>query len=131
MHNLPIRIYYENTDAGGVVYHAQYLNFFERARTEFLRSLSFSQESLLRDKIAFVVKKIEIDYKIPARLDDLLNVETNIIDIKKASILFQQKLLKDNLCLSEAKVLVACVDLNRMKPIAVPQEIYQSVQQAV
>ena len=131
MHNLPIRIYYENTDAGGVVYHAQYLNFFERARTEFLRSLSFSQESLLRDKIAFVVKKIEIDYKIPARLDDLLNVETNIIDIKKASILFQQKLLKDNLCLSEAKVLVACVDLNRMKPIAVPQEIYQAMQQAV
>ncbi|MGX2949319.1 tol-pal system-associated acyl-CoA thioesterase [Ursidibacter sp. B-7004-1] len=129
--NFPIRIYYENTDAGGVVYHAQYLNFFERARTEFLRSLSFSQESLLRDKIAFVVKKIEIDYKMPARLDDLLNVETTIIDIKKASILFQQKLLKDNLCLSEAKVLVACVDLNRMKPIAVPQEIYQAMQQAV
>ncbi|MGX2985957.1 tol-pal system-associated acyl-CoA thioesterase [Ursidibacter sp. B-7004-1] len=126
--NFPIRIYYENTDAGGVVYHAQYLNFFERARTEFLRSLSFSQESLLRDKIAFVVKKIEIDYKMPARLDDLLNVETTIIDIKKASILFQQKLLKDNLCLSEAKVLVACVDLNRMKPIAVPQEIYQAMQ---
>ncbi|MGX3013675.1 tol-pal system-associated acyl-CoA thioesterase [Ursidibacter sp. B-7004-1] len=129
--NFPIRIYYENTDAGGVVYHAQYLNFFERARTEFLRSLSFSQESLLTDKIAFVVKKIEIDYKMPARLDDLLNVETTIIDIKKASILFQQKLLKDNLCLSEAKVLVACVDLNRMKPIAVPQEIYQAMQQAV
>ncbi|MGX2955581.1 tol-pal system-associated acyl-CoA thioesterase [Ursidibacter sp. B-7004-1] len=129
--NFPIRIYYENTDAGGVVYHAQYLNFFERARTEFLRSLSFSQENLLRDKIAFVVKKIEIDYKVPARLDDLLNVETTIIDIKKASILFQQKLLKDNLCLSEAKVLVACVDLNRMKPIAVPQEIYQAMQQAV
>ncbi|KAE9536576.1 tol-pal system-associated acyl-CoA thioesterase [Ursidibacter arcticus] len=129
--NFPIRIYYENTDAGGVVYHAQYLNFFERARTEFLRSLSFSQENLLRDKIAFVVKKIEIDYKVPARLDDLLNVETTIIDIKKASILFQQKLLKDNLCLSEARVLVACVDLNRMKPIAVPQEIYQAMQQAV
>ncbi|MBV6539904.1 tol-pal system-associated acyl-CoA thioesterase [Ursidibacter maritimus] len=129
--NFPIRIYYENTDAGGVVYHSQYLNFFERARTEFLRSLSFSQESLLRDKIAFVVKKIEIDYKVPARLDDLLNVETTIIDIKKASILFQQKLLKDNLCLSEAKVLVACVDLNRMKPMAVPQEIYQAMQQAV
>ncbi|KAE9542024.1 tol-pal system-associated acyl-CoA thioesterase [Ursidibacter maritimus] len=129
--NFPIRIYYENTDAGGVVYHAQYLNFFERARTEFLRSLSFSQENLLRDRIAFVVKKIEIDYKVPARLDDLLNVETTIIDIKKASILFQQKLLKDNLCLSEARVLVACVDLNRMKPIAVPQEIYQAMQQAV
>lgn len=128
MNNLPIRVYYENTDAGGVVYHAQYLNFFERGRTEFLRHLAFSQQDLLQEKIAFVVKKLEIDYKIPAKLDDLLCVETQMSEIKKASMVFEQRLWRGDCCLSEAKVLVACVDLDKMKPIPVPQAIYQALQ---
>ena len=116
--HFPIRVYYEDTDAGGVVYHASYVRFFERARTEFLRNKGFSQQSLLSKNIAFVVKKLEIDYKMPGRLDDLLSVETEIKEIKKASIIFEQKL-----CLSHAIVSVASVDLLKMKPIAIPKDI--------
>jgi tol-pal system-associated acyl-coA thioesterase len=121
--HFPIRVYYEDTDAGGVVYHASYVCFFERARTEFLRNKGFSQQSLLSENIAFVVKKLEIDYKTPARLDDLLSVETEIKEIKKATIIFEQKLLRDQVCISYAIVSVASVDLLKMKPIAIPKNI--------
>lgn len=83
-----LRVYYENTDAGGVVYHAQYLHFFERARTEFLRQLGFSQQQLLEQNLAFVVKRLEIDYNVAARLDDLLTVETQIVKLKKPPSFF-------------------------------------------
>lgn len=126
--HFPIRVYYENTDAGGVVYHAQYLNFFERARTECLRALAFSQQTLLEQNLAFVVKKLEIDYKQPARLDDLLSVETKLSEIKKASMTFEQHLWRDEICLCSAKVIVASVDLAKMKPIAIPHAIYQALQ---
>ncbi|AHG75982.1 tol-pal system-associated acyl-CoA thioesterase [Mannheimia varigena] len=126
--DFPIRVYYEDTDAGGVVYHSNYLKFFERARTEFLRQYNFSQQELFAQSIAFVVKKIEIEYKFPARLDDLLNVETTISAFKKATILFQQNLWKDGGCLSSATVTVACVDLVKMKPIAIPDDIRQALQ---
>lgn len=126
--HFPIRVYYENTDAGGVVYHAQYLNFFERARTEYLRSLGFSQQQLLEQNLAFVVKRVEIDYKLPARLDDQLIVETKVIEKKKASLVFQQFLWRESCCLSQAKVVVASVDLIKMKPVAMPQQIYQLLQ---
>ncbi|WP_301099437.1 tol-pal system-associated acyl-CoA thioesterase [Otariodibacter sp.] len=124
----PIRVYYENTDAGGVVYHAQYLNFFERARTELLRTLSFSQQKLFAEKIAFVVKKIEIDYKATARLDDMLIIETEIVKLKKASIIFKQKLWREKECLTEATVTVACVNLEKMKPIVIPDVILVQLQ---
>ncbi|MEG9498361.1 tol-pal system-associated acyl-CoA thioesterase [Mannheimia indoligenes] len=126
--NFPIRVYYEDTDAGGVVYHANYLNFFERARTEFLRQYNFSQQALFAKSLAFVVKKIEIDYKLPARLDDLLNVETTISEFKKATLVFKQTLWKQDICLSEATVTVASVDLVKMKPVAIPDDIRQALQ---
>ncbi|AIZ79292.1 tol-pal system-associated acyl-CoA thioesterase [Actinobacillus equuli subsp. equuli] len=126
--NFPIRVYYEDTDAGGVVYHANYICFFERARTEYLRQVGFSQQQLLAGSFAFVVKKLEIDYKIPARLDDLLRVETVVTELKKATIVFQQQLWRDDICLSEAKVTVASVDLTKMKPVAIPDEICQALQ---
>lgn len=128
MKHFPIRVYYENTDAGGVVYHAQYLNFFERARTEYLRALGFSQQQLLEQNLAFVVKKLEIDYKAPARLDDQLVIESRVAEIKKASLLFEQSLWREKICLSQAKVWVASVDLLKMKPVAIPQPIYQTLQ---
>ena len=124
----PIRVYYEDTDAGGVVYHARYLHFFERARTEFLRLAGFSQQVLFSQNLAFVVKKMEIDYKIPARLDDFLFVETTISELKGAKIVFRQQLWFDECCLSEATVTVASVDLTKMKPIAVPSEIVEALQ---
>lgn len=126
--HFPIRVYYEDTDAGGVVYHAQYLNFFERARTEYLRTLGFSQQQLLEQNLAFVVKKIEIDYKMPARLDDLLVIDTTIVEIKKASLVFKQSLWREDRCLSQAFVQVATVNLLTMKPIAMPHPIYQALQ---
>lgn len=124
----PVRIYYEDTDAGGVVYHARYLHFFERARTEFLREKGFSQQLLLAQNLAFVVKKMEIDYKIPARLDDFLTVESEIIELKGARIVFQQRLLKGETCLSEATVVVASVDISKMRAVSVPDEIQQALQ---
>lgn len=126
-----VRVYYEDTDAGGVVYHARYLHFFERARTEFLRQLGFSQQLLLAENIAFVVKKMEIDYKIAAKLDDLLHVETTISQIKGASIVFIQRLFRQTECLSEATIRVASVDLAKMKPIAVPKAISMRSQQCI
>ena len=121
---IPIRIYYEDTDAGGVVYHARYLHFFERARTEYFRSIGFTQQVLLREQqIAFVVKSLVIDYKFPAKLDDWLFVEMEIVAIKGATILFKQYLKRDTDVLSMADVKVACVDLNKMKPVAIPEEL--------
>ncbi|ARU64259.1 tol-pal system-associated acyl-CoA thioesterase [Histophilus somni] len=121
---LPVRVYYEDTDAGGVVYHARYLHFFERARTEYLRTLNFSQQNLLNErKVAFVVKSIRIDYCVPAKLDDLLIVETYVVAIKGASIVFSQILKRDDEIISQAVVKVASVDLVKMRPVAIPQEI--------
>lgn len=121
---MPIRVYYEDTDAGGVVYHARYLHFFERARTEYLRQLGFSQQHLLNERnYAFVVKTMQIDYRLAAKLDDLLMVETTVGSIKGATILFSQQIKRDNLVICTAEVKVACVDLSKMKPAAIPEEI--------
>lgn len=120
----PARIYYEDTDAGGVVYHARYLHFFERARTEYLRTLDFSQQMLLNERnVAFVVKTMTIDYRLPARLDDWLVVETKISEVRGAAILFTQQLKRDELILCTATVKVASVDLSKMKPVALPDEV--------
>ncbi|MCK3657597.1 tol-pal system-associated acyl-CoA thioesterase [Pasteurellaceae bacterium Pebbles2] len=120
----PIRVYYEDTDAGGVVYHARYLHFYERARTEFLRHLQFSQQALLAEKqIAFVVKSMSIDYDFPAKLDDLLTVETVVDEVKRATVVFSQCLKREERILSKATVKVACVDLGKMKPVALPTEV--------
>ena len=120
----PVRIYYEDTDAGGVVYHARSLHFFERARTEYLRTLDFSQQILLNERnVAFVVKTMTIDYRLPARLDDWLVVETKISEVRGAAILFTQQLKRDELILCTATVKVASVDLSKMKPVALPDEV--------
>ncbi|MFZ7108420.1 tol-pal system-associated acyl-CoA thioesterase [Avibacterium avium] len=122
--SLPIRVYYEDTDAGGVVYHARYLHFFERARTDYLRELGFSQQALLDEhNLAFVVKTMQIDYRLAAKLDDLLTVETEVSVIKGATILFSQQIKRNDVLICTAEVKVACVDLTKMKPVAIPQEI--------
>ncbi|MDP0106293.1 tol-pal system-associated acyl-CoA thioesterase [Glaesserella parasuis] len=124
--DFPIRVYYEDTDAGGVVYHACYLHFFERARTEFLRQLGFSQQLLLSQSMAFVVKKMEIDYKKPAYLDDFLTVKSIISELKGAKIVFKQTLWRGEECLCEVRVVVVSVDLSKMKAIAIPEDIKQA-----
>lgn len=119
----PIRVYYEDTDAGGVVYHARYLAFYERARTEMLRQCNVSQQALLDELgVAFVVKKMSIEYIFPARLDDLLVVHSVIENVRRASLVFKQKILdQSGRIYSEAEVLIACVDFNKKKPCVFPE----------
>ena len=123
--NWNARVYYEDTDAGGVVYHARYLAFFERARTEMLRQLNISQQTLLQEGIAFVVKKMDISYDFPARLDDMLTISTKIEQIRKASIIFKQTILNQNKqIISSADVVIACVNMTKMKPCALPKSLF-------
>lgn len=126
--DFPIRVYYEDTDAGGVVYHARYLHFFERARTEWLRQFGFSQQRLFDEKLAFVVKKMTMDYKLPARLDDLLTVKSQLVEMKGAKLIFEQTLWNNDVCLNQATVTVACVNLEKMKPIALPEKLLLALQ---
>lgn len=126
----PVRVYYEDTDAGGVVYHARYVVFFERARTEMLRQHNFHQQALLSENIAFVVRRITVDYLASARLDDLLQVESEIVTMRGASLTFAQRILNaEGQLLSQADVLVACIDPHQMKPIALPKSIVAEFKQ--
>ena len=123
--NWNARVYYEDTDAGGVVYHARYLAFYERARTEMLRQLNISQQTLLQEGIAFVVKKMDISYDFPARLDDMLTISTQVEQIRKASIIFKQTILNQNKqIISSADVVIACVNMTKMKPCALPKSLF-------
>ncbi|WP_217512165.1 tol-pal system-associated acyl-CoA thioesterase [Vibrio metschnikovii] len=120
----PITVYYEDTDAGGVVYHANYLKFFERARTEILRSLGFSQQQLLEQNIGFVVRSASVDFIRAARLDDQLTVKTSVVELKKVSLTFCQELVNPNgQLLCKALVKVACIDNQKMRPTGLPQSM--------
>lgn len=111
-----VRVYWEDTDAGGVVYYANYLKFMERARTEWLRSLGFEQDTLRdRDGIVFVVRRVEIDYLAPARLDDLLTLDMQLIDVTRTSMTVTQTISSDK-PLTRARVQLACVDAVSFKP---------------
>jgi acyl-CoA thioester hydrolase len=131
MSTLAVRIYYEDTDAGGVVYYANYLKFFERGRTEFLRELNIEQDTLLEENIAFVVRKVDMDCLKPARFNALLSVKTQITHRKKASLMFKQEVFHEKgelLC--QASTLIACVNLQKMKPAAIPAEIIEVIASA-
>ncbi|NVK25535.1 MAG: tol-pal system-associated acyl-CoA thioesterase [Gammaproteobacteria bacterium] len=122
--NFPIRVYYEDTDAGGIVYHANYLKFCERARTEYLRDLGIEQDAYLEHNIAFVVKSMDIDFKIAAKFNEQLLVKTKIVHIKRASVEFEQTIInKNEQLVFSAKVQVACVNTKVMKPSAIPDLI--------
>jgi acyl-CoA thioester hydrolase len=122
-HELPIRVYYEDTDAGGVVYHASYLAFAERGRTEFLRAAGYEHAPLLKeDGIAFAVVAININYKGPAKLDDLLRVKTQLTKVGGASMEMQQDIYREDQLITELKVTLVCVDGN-FKAVRLPAEI--------
>jgi len=121
---IPMRVYYEDTDAGGIVYYANYLKFFERARTEWLRALGIEQDSLLSKNVAFVVAKVLMENKKPARFNELLTVSSQISTLKHASIVFAQTIHNsagDIICTAEIKV--ACIALQEMKARAIPAEV--------
>ncbi|SJN55944.1 Acyl-CoA thioester hydrolase YbgC [Vibrio ruber DSM 16370] len=121
----PVTIYYEDTDAGGVVYHANYLKFFERGRTEMLREQGVCQRELLEQNMGFVVRSMELDFLKAARLDDNLVVITQLTEKKKASLIFCQELVnprEEVLC--RAIVKVACIDIQKMKPQGIPDTVF-------
>lgn len=121
----PVRVYWEDTDAGGVVYHASYLRFLERARTEWLRRLGVDQMALKQATgLAFMVHRMEIDFLKPALLDDELMVAVEVKERRSASILFAQTITRaDGAELIQAQVRAACVDLRRMQPARIPDEM--------
>lgn len=124
----PITIYYEDTDAGGVVYHSNYLKFFERARTELLRQHGVSQQVLLEKSVGFVVKNVTMDFIQGARLDEQLIVETFITEIKRVSLTFCQLLVNfEGKVLCKATVKVGCIDNTKMKPTAIPSFILSEI----
>ena len=123
--SLPVRVYYEDTDAGGVVYYANYLKFCERARTEWLRTFGVSQQALIDEQgLGFVVRSVQADYLAPARLDDALIVVTQVAMLRRASILFEQQLMRGQELLFTARVLLASIDLRRQKPVAIPASLH-------
>ena len=122
-----IRVYWEDTDAGGVVYYANYLKFMERARTEWLRSVGFEQQ-VLRDShgVVFVVRRVEIDYLAPARLDDLLRVTTGLLEMTRTCLTVAQEISADNL-LTRAKVQIVCIDPASFKPVKIPTPLLEKL----
>lgn len=126
---LPVRVYIEDTDAGGIVYYVNYLKFMERARTEWLRSLGFQHYSLLQDDFLFVVHRAEIDYRRPARIDDELVVGLEVEKTGRASLLFRQCVTRqaDGELLADGLVKVACVSRTQLAPRAMPENIYNAV----
>ena len=119
------RVYYEDTDAGGIVYYVNYLKFMERARTERLRELGFAQSSLAGENLLFVVHSSEARYHAPARLDDELLVSAEVIELNRASLRFKQQVRRadDETLLCEGRFLVACVRADSLKPRAIPEAL--------
>lgn len=124
----PVRVYYEDTDAGGVVYYANYLRFLERARTELLRNLGFGQAALAADAgIAFAVRSLTVEFLKPARLDDRLEIITRIDSLGRAQAVFEQHIERDGETLLTATVRLACLDLQRGRAAAMPTDIHNEL----
>ncbi|WP_374659801.1 tol-pal system-associated acyl-CoA thioesterase [Inhella sp.] len=126
---LALRVYYEDTDAGGVVYYANYLRFLERARTEWLRQLGCAREELRAEcGWLFVVRRVEADYLRPARLDDLLTVHARVVETRGASLVFKQWITHEaGHELMHARVQVACVDAQHFRPQRLPRPLLEQL----
>ncbi|WP_250534595.1 tol-pal system-associated acyl-CoA thioesterase [Caballeronia sp. AZ10_KS36] len=120
----PIRVYYEDTDAGGIVFYANYLKFFERARTEWLRACGIDQQRLAEsDGIVFVVKRTSVEYSAPARLDDVIRVVSRIERLGRASVDFHQEAWRDGVLLASGEIRVASVDRASIRPAGIPAAV--------
>jgi len=124
----PVRVYYEDTDAGGVVYYANYLRFMERARTEWLRELGYEQDVLREYGTLFAVKHADIDYHRPARFNQRLDVLSAITNMGRVSITFRQRVMHELNCLTEASVKVVCLNEATFKPRAIPETMREGLQ---
>ena len=120
----PVRVYYDDTDAGGIVYHAHYLRMMEHARTEWLRSLGFEQDVLLeRHRRQFAVTSMSIDFVSPARFNDRLAVSVQVVASGGASLTFAQEVRRDETALCRARVRAACIDSDTMLPARMPDTL--------
>ena len=127
-HSIPIRIYYEDTDAGGVVYHASYIRFAERGRTEFLRHVGFENTQIYKDfGVLFVVRHLDADYLSPAFLDDYLTLTTEITSMKNTSFIMSHRLENDEKSIFEMKVVIACIGEDK-RPVKIPEVLRNALQ---
>ena len=125
--SIAIRVYFQDTDAGEVVYHATYLNFLERARTEWLRHLGFGQQEIeQRYGVLFVVRSIDMKFVQPARLDDLVNADVDIFRLGRAQVTLQQEVRRNTSTLVRAKVNLACVSREEFRPQPLPEAIAEA-----
>jgi len=126
--SLPVRVYYEDTDTGGVVYHSNYLNFMERARTEWLRALGFEQDELLREYgVIFAVSAVSVAFHKPARFNELLSVTVALDRRGAASLTLKQEVRRGDELLASGEVRVACLDAQRFAPVAIPAHVADTV----
>jgi acyl-CoA thioester hydrolase len=130
----PVRVYYEDTDSGGVVYYANYLKFMERARTEWLRSLGLEQDQLIDEfGVLFAVRSVALDYRAPARFNDALQVSVAPLKKGRASLMFTQQVVRDTgearqgQLLCEGKIKIACLDVRTLRPRPLPDPVYAEI----
>lgn len=122
----PVRVYYEDTDAGGVVYYANYLKFFERARTEMLRDRGFEQDQLIDSEgIIFAVRSVQVDYLKPAHFNELIHVSAEVVQIKNASFTFEQTITRGDDVLTKSLIRCACLDAQTLRPKVIPEPIIE------
>ena len=127
--SLPVRVYFQDTDAGGVVYHSNYLNFMERARTEWLRAHGYSNAGLMKEfGMVFVVRSIKLDYLKPALLDDCLEVTAHINEIGRSRVSLIQSIMRGAEVLTKAEVHLVCVSLASFKPSSVPEVLRKQLE---
>ena len=132
MSSLQIRIYFEDTDAQGLVYNSNYLKYLERGRTEFLRNLGYDQKKLLKEGLIFVVKKVNLDFVKPAELDEIIEVKSKIESVKKVSFTFVQEIFDSNQKkILDANVKCGCLEIKNKKPFKIPYGLYQSMKENI
>ncbi len=128
---LPLRVYIEDTDAGGIVYYVNYLKFMERSRTEFLRALGYDKPAMLEGDLLLVVHSAQVNYLRPARLDDLLLVSSQVDKLARTYVDFFQQVSRNNQVLCEGKIRIACVQAATMKPAALPADMHARILQTL
>ena len=127
-HSLKMRVYYEDTDAQGVVYYANYLTLLERARTEYLRDIGYEQEKLMSEGILFIVNGLQMSFRKPAKLDDEISIKTKLIKLGKASFHFDQEVFsKEDYLLCKGLVRCACIHSKSFKPTALPVKLHEGM----
>jgi len=121
--SVELRVYIEDTDAGGIVYYVNYLKFMERARTEMMRSFGFGRDYIFNHDLMFVVRDVAVHYRQPARLDDQLTATARIVELRGASMRMRQRVLRGGEELAAGEVMIACVDRTGVKPRRLPRDM--------